>query len=161
MPKGSPKSWGDPSKNTSFLYHFFKQLLEQSPGKCRFGGGLPALRGELPVDPGRLNLGSRGGVLALQSRSRSDPKIHRFFDRFLISFLTHVGSQNDSQNHPKSIKNRSKNEFDQKNWNFWKIALRLHQKLTFEGLGSQKPSKHLPNTIPKPIKNPTKNSIDF
>ena len=48
----------------------------------------------LPVDPGRADLGSRGSPLAPQSPSRSDPKIHQFFDRFLNPFWCHFGSQN-------------------------------------------------------------------
>ena len=122
----------------------------------RFTSPLP-----VSVDPSPRTLDLGGPPLAAQSPSRSDPKIHYFFDRFLKPFRFHVCSQNGPQNLPKSSKNHSKNNFGQRNVNFWKIARRLHQKLIFEGPGSQKPSKHHEQTVPKLIKNRTKMWIDF
>ena len=99
---------------------------EQNPRGGVYPSPLP-----LPVDPDRWFLGSLGNVLAPQSPSRSDPKIHHFRDRFFKRFLSNFTSQNDSQNQPKSIKIHFKNAPDQKKVNFSKIAPRLHEALSF------------------------------
>ena len=99
--------------------------------------------------------------LAARSPSRSDPQILYFFDRFLKQVWFHFGSQYGPQNLPKSIKNHSKNNFGLKNVNFSKIAPRLHQKLIFEGSGSQKPLENHEKTLPKLMKNRTKKLTDF
>ena len=84
-------------------------------GFWRQEGFTRPLRMGLPVDPGWPDLESPGLALAPQSPSRSDPKIHQFFDRFLTSFLTHFGSQNDSKKNPKSVKIAPKTNLPKKN----------------------------------------------
>ena len=83
-----------------------------------------------------------GPPLAAQSPSRSDPKIHQFFRRFLNPVWCRFGSQNDFQIHPKSLKNQSKTESGLKNVIFSKIAPRLHENTIFEDSGSPKPSQN-------------------
>ena len=78
------------------------------------------------------------------SQNASDSATQSFLDRFLKPSWFHFGSQNGFQNLPKSSTNPSKNNFGQKNVNFWKIAPRLHEKLIFEGPVSQKPPKNPP-----------------
>ena len=60
-------------------------------------GFTTAIRGRLPVDPGRANLGVLGRPSAPQSASKSDPKFTQCFDRILNAFWG-----------PFVIKNRSK-----------------------------------------------------
>ena len=60
-----------------------------------------------------------------------------------------------NKNHQKNI---PKTTLVNKNVNFSKIAPRLHEKLIFEGPGSQQPCKKHQNTLPKLMKNQTKNN---
>ena len=97
LPKSHQPLWG---------VQWFRSALSPFPTSPipfgeRFTSPLPLSVVSLPRGP---DLG--GPPLAAQSPSRSDPKIHYFFDRFLKPFRFHFGSQNGPQNLPKSAPGR-------------------------------------------------------
>ena len=59
------------------------------------------------------------------------------------------------------MKNQFKIESGLKNVISQKITPRIREPLIFEGPGSPKHVQNQPNTLQEPIKNPTKNSIEF
>ena len=87
--------------------------------QCPFGERITSpLPLSVVLSPRGPDLG--GPPLAARSPSRSNPKIHYFFYRFLKPFRFHCGSQNDPQNLPKTSKNLSKNNCVQKKCEFLK-----------------------------------------
>ena len=86
--------------------------------KTHQGRVSPAIRGRLPVDPGKADLAVLGRPLAPQSPSKSDPKITHFFDQILKPFWSPFGSQNDPPNHPKTSQNHKKVNPNMKKTNF-------------------------------------------